>query len=247
MTVKQYGFIKCLVIIIAQMLFGVYSCILNNNYETSVDFVQLFVNAKNGGFFELENSLFSISLVMNFLNIIVSLILIPLFVCDNNKTKRYYFATRFGSYNKCFIRLFLLIIFYCIISELSFDLGISATILLKYNGVELSNISIVLASVFNSTVVLVFFCVLAVICILLFSDKVGILASQTVFLVSIVLVALLPVELKQYDITSWYYAKDFVLNSTVFTFDRYLYYAMAFAVILVEYFVSQRYLKKDVL
>lgn len=247
MTVKQDKAIKHLIIASIQVILGVYSCLINTNYIDTYNLTDVFICAKNGGSFELENCVFSLSFVLNMLNVIISIILVSLFVSKDYKSKCYYFATRYGKFNKYFFRVFISCIALCVFNEMAYDLGIITTALLKFSGISFSLDKLFLISIINSIIIITVFSMLGAFVSLLFSEKMGILVSVTLFVVAVILVVSLPVELKQYDIVAWYYAKDFAMNKDIFTYKRLCYYIAGLMMIIIEYFASRRLLRKDIL
>lgn len=247
MTVKQDKAIKYLIILSIQMILGIYSCLINTYYIDKYNLTDIFICAKNGGSFELENCVFSLSFVLNMLNVIISIILVSIIVSKDYKSKCYYFATRYGNFNKYFCRVFINCISLCIFNEIANDLGIIVTALLKFRSIDFSLDKLFFVSFFNSIIIISVFSMLGVLISLLFSEKMGISVSVTLFVVAVILVVSLPVELKQYDIAAWYYAKDFLTNKNIFTYKRFYYYVAGLMIIVIEYFISRRLLRKDIL
>lgn len=243
---KSNRFIHLLIITI-QIILGIYSCSINNVYIQDSSFEQLFVHAKNGSSFEFISDDFTIGIVLNLLNVIVAIIMIILAVNKDYKSKCYYFAVRYASFDKFFFKEFLYAFVLCVLNEFAFDFGILTNILLKYKIYDFSISKTIMLMIFNSLIVIIVLSVTGVFLSFLSTDKMSVLILMTVFVVFFILLFYLPVGLKQFDIISWYYIDQFITNQKVFTYNKFVYYLMNCIILLLEYFASKKLSRKDIL
>lgn len=231
--------------IVVQMFMGVYSGIINTENMESAVFEEIFIKIKNP--IDSFNDGFTISVILNLLYIVIAVIFISLFITKDYKSRCYYYATRYGSFSKFYIGIVRYCIFLSLANELSYDLGVVISILIKFNNLDFSFSKLPVTSLFNSLTIVIIFAFLSVIISLLISEKTGILIGVTLFLAFAIIMFYLPSSLIQYNIVSWYYVNEFTYNKDIFENSKIIYYLLSLIIFSAEYFISNKILKKDIL
>ena len=236
-----------LIIVLIQFFLGVYACILNTEYIDSNDFIQVFIRTKCGMEFEFTPEEFNIGILLNLLNLLIGVALIPMIISKNYKSDSYYVTIRIGNYNSFYFRMVFKCIKLSFLSEILFDVGVFIVTKIKFNNLSFSVDKQIILLIVNYFVIILLFSLLGTIISVLFSEKIGVLLSISLIVLLAILVFYLPNSLKQFDVIAWLYVEVFVSDRKIFKLNIHNYYLIIMMAFFVENILGLHLLKRNTL
>lgn len=221
-----------LVILAAEFLMGIYMAVIRMNYSDSFSFVENFLSIKDGADIDISSDFFDFNVVMSVMNIIVSIPMLAPVFHKKYLTKCSYIATRQGSYIKFYFNEITNIFVLCVLCEFLYCTGISIIAYIKseHGLIDIREIKLLLIAVINSIIILFTVVLIGSLLSVMINDKVSIIIMITVVTVFSVIIFFISVELRQYNIITWYFTDYFVNNKNLFPYPIPVYYVALAAI-----------------
>ena len=206
-------------ILFFQFFIGVYIASIRLNNPEAFYLDDLYFYAREGLYLDLSNNLFDVQVMMSVLDLFIILpVVCGKFTKSYNK-KCYYVATHYNSFGKFYINEIINTAFMCFLYVLFYCAGILTFALFKSNLSTQSTEFFIdfIQSVVNSAFILFTFAVFAVL-LSSINEKFSILITLTLFLAATVLLFILPNEIKQFDVLSFYFITELRNNKELFIY-----------------------------
>lgn len=240
---KIWGFI------IINFFIGLYISTIRLKHPESLYFDDLYFYAREGLILDFGADGFDVQTFMSIISTVISIPIVCSQFSKNYTTKRCYIATKYKKHSYYFINEIINIAILCFLLSFFYSVGICA-FCATISNMMLHNLNFFLTyliSIFNSTLLLLAFSLLAIpFCIP--NDKAAILSDIILFMMCTVTSYYLPIKYKYYDIVMIYFVNTMFQNNKLISHNSIVCYVLTFLIIALAAFAGNMCLKsKDVI
>ncbi|MCH5316585.1 MAG: hypothetical protein J1E05_01295 [Eubacterium sp.] len=237
-----------LIILFLQFVIGIYIGMirLDPDLLESHAFDVLFFYAREGIYIDLTSREFDVQVLIGVLDVVISIPLLSCIMNRNYLSKCYYAATRLGNYKKLYLGETFKNLFICFVSGVIYSLGIAVMAFTSSDKTlySVNTLSLMTQSVLAYTLILFMFVQIASIISVLFNEKIGMIVVTAFFIGFTALIFLLPLNMKQWDMVSWYFVTVYTEQKEAFYYSPIVYYTFAMVFDCLICFVGYKALKK---
>ncbi len=235
---KIWGFI------IINFFIGIYIASIRLKYPESSYFDDLYFFAREGLIFNFESEDFDVQTFMSVLSTVISIPIVCGQFSKNYTAKCCYIATKYKNYSFFYINEVINIAVLCFLLSLFYSFGI-CSFCVAVSNLKLHNFNFFLTyliSVFNSTLLLLAFSLLAIpFCIP--NDKAAVLSDIILFMICTIASYYLPVKYKYYDIIMIYFVNTMFQNNKYVSYNSVICYMLTFLIIILAVLVGNKHMK----
>lgn len=236
-------------ICILELFTGIYISSVRLVNTGTLNLHNAFLIAKETDHVDLT-SYFDMQIFVSLLNMIIITPLISNIFTRRYNAKIYFAATRMKTYSRFYFRETWNLFKQTVIGNFLFFSGIVVYCVYKIKDftVDKELIRYFVLSVIHATFILFIFVLVETVISVLLNDKLAMLFTVTLLSLSVLMLFVLPVEMRQYNIISWYFLSEFLFNGDLFTHSFAFYYVcfMVF-VIMAQLFLLPLLKKRDTL
>lgn len=250
MTLMKYNKKYTTFVCVFQFLLGIYISSLRLYDLDAMNLFNAFAIARETDYIDLTSDMFDVQILVSLLNIIISIPLVSNIFIKNYNSKICFVATRMKKYLRFFFKEMLNLFEYSLLCELLYCLGILVFCIYKCTDLmfDVKFIKYFVLSVVNSLLLLFVFVLVEVILSVILNEKIGMLLSVTTAVSTAVMLYILPVTAKQYNIFSWYFLTEFPNNKELFKYNAEIYYfLLIILIVMIIVFEFCLLKKKDIL
>lgn len=250
MTLMKYDKKYTIFVCVFELFLGIYISSLRLYDLNTMDLFNTFVMARETDYVDLTSDIFDVQMLVSLLNVIISIPLVSNIFIKNYNSKICFAATRMKKYCRFFFKEMLNLLSYSLICELFYCLGLLVFYVYKCTDLllDMKFVKYFVSSVVNSWLLLFVFVLIEVILSVVLNEKIGMLLSVTTAVSTAVMLYILPVNAKQYNIFSWYFLTEFPNNKELFKYNAEVYcFLLISLIVMIIVFEFCLLKKKDIL